>query len=229
MGRSFQQSDLETGASTKARGRPVGSTKKTLSQRQILRREKILEAAISAFSVNGYQRTGVADIAGLISIGHGTFYRYFPNKRAVFEAVIDRLLGQISSALLSERPDSASNLLEYTAQLERIGDALFSVFMRDPNVSRIVFYEVFGVDVSMIQKVQSSMEMLSLVTQTYLQNGVAKGFVREDRDLKVMSKAINGMIFEGIKDVCASKDPEQQLIIWKETIVTLITSGVAKG
>ena len=52
-------------------------------------RADILQAAFIEFSDRGYHQTAIADIAQRLGIGHGTFYRYFDNKRDIFEKAKD--------------------------------------------------------------------------------------------------------------------------------------------
>lgn len=52
-----------------------------------IRRENIMEKALRAFSKKGYKRVTTDDIAREAGCSHGLFYRYFPNKEAVFSAI----------------------------------------------------------------------------------------------------------------------------------------------
>jgi AcrR family transcriptional regulator len=51
-------------------------------------RTKLLAAARQAFAELGYARARVEDIVGNAGVGHGTFYAYFPNKRAALTALM---------------------------------------------------------------------------------------------------------------------------------------------
>jgi AcrR family transcriptional regulator len=52
-------------------------------------REAILESAISEFFVKDYQNANMRDIAKNANITVGNIYRYFPNKKALFEAILE--------------------------------------------------------------------------------------------------------------------------------------------
>jgi AcrR family transcriptional regulator len=52
-------------------------------------RAKLLAAARRAFAELGYGKARVEDIVSRAGVGHGTFYAYFPNKRAALAALID--------------------------------------------------------------------------------------------------------------------------------------------
>jgi AcrR family transcriptional regulator len=52
-------------------------------------RAALLDAARAAFGELGYEATGVRDIVRRTGLASGTFYNYFPDKEAVFRAVVD--------------------------------------------------------------------------------------------------------------------------------------------
>src|SRR5690349_12464376 len=106
-------------------------------KKQELRRE-IIDAAFDCFAQQGYHATGIADIAARLGIGHGTFYRYFDNKRDIVEHVITGLIDRILGALTAENaPDAVHTLEEYREQTARIGDALGRILTEDPRVPRM--------------------------------------------------------------------------------------------
>ncbi|MFD2046699.1 TetR/AcrR family transcriptional regulator [Ornithinibacillus salinisoli] len=57
-------------------------------------RKKILDTAEKIFGENGYFETSVAEITVRAGVAQGTFYNYFPTKKAVY----DELIYQLSSS-----------------------------------------------------------------------------------------------------------------------------------
>ncbi|HEY6530991.1 MAG TPA: TetR/AcrR family transcriptional regulator [Acidimicrobiales bacterium] len=51
---------------------------------------RLLDAAATTFAAQGFHETRVDDIVEAAGTSHGTFYRYFANKEAVFRAVASR-------------------------------------------------------------------------------------------------------------------------------------------
>src|SRR5438128_12286168 len=70
--------------------------------RSQLRHERILDAAVRVFSDKGYHATLVDEIALEAETSKGGIYFHFPNKQAIFLALLDRL-----AAMLRERIESA--------------------------------------------------------------------------------------------------------------------------
>ncbi|MEA1831513.1 TetR family transcriptional regulator [Methylobacterium durans] len=62
-------------------------------------RSRILTIAERLFRDMGYRKTTVADIAAALRMSPGNVYRFFPSKKALNEAVAERLLRQIEAEL----------------------------------------------------------------------------------------------------------------------------------
>jgi AcrR family transcriptional regulator len=65
------------------RGRRKASTLETDARRQA-----ILQAALEAFSRNGFAATRIEDVAARAGVAKGTVYLYFPNKETLFGELI---------------------------------------------------------------------------------------------------------------------------------------------
>jgi AcrR family transcriptional regulator len=63
-----------------------------MSQETTTRREKVIQAAIQTFLRYGYARTTVADIAQAAGLSRPTLYLTFPDKDAIFNAVVDAMV-----------------------------------------------------------------------------------------------------------------------------------------
>ncbi|OZI11363.1 TetR family transcriptional regulator [Bacillaceae bacterium SAS-127] len=53
---------------------------------------KILQAAISTISQKGLDKTSISDIVKMAGVAQGTFYLYFPSKKALIPAIAENLL-----------------------------------------------------------------------------------------------------------------------------------------
>jgi len=65
------------------------------------RKEDILEAAITVFARNGYDRVTTADISREAGISQPYIYRFFATKEELFLAVVDRVYGRVAASLLT--------------------------------------------------------------------------------------------------------------------------------
>lgn len=54
-------------------------------ERDMNKRERILDAAIDVFCISGYEAASMADVAAKAGVGKGTIYLYFDSKENLFE------------------------------------------------------------------------------------------------------------------------------------------------
>lgn len=69
---------------------------------------RIMATASTFFHEIGYQKTTVADIARALKMSPANVYRFFDSKKAINEAVLERLIGEVEALLagIANRPGS---------------------------------------------------------------------------------------------------------------------------
>jgi len=192
------------------------------------RRAEIMEAAYKVFSEKGYHSTRIEDIAVETGMAQGLFYRYFDNKLDLFSQIIDMIIARITAGVMSDAPGSSDTLEEYTEQLERAVDNLFEVFVEDPIISKLLFYEARSVDDTVNRKIQDALDLFADFSSYYIKDGIEKGFLRPDIELRETAYAFNALIFEGARRIMLSKDKKKAKKVWKKVIVDLAIGATAK-
>jgi AcrR family transcriptional regulator len=196
------------------------------SSRLNSRRTRLLEASLKVFARKGFHQTAVSDIVDASKIGHGTFYGYFPSKSAVFKALLENIFESILQLLIAEPFDACHTLQDYRAQLMRIGDRLFALFQKKPELARVVLYESWVAEADITALTQSTWDALRRFTQKYLEHGVQQAYLRQDIDTETAASAINMMLFEAMKSVLRSSQPEQEYARWKKLVPMMIIDGL---
>ncbi|MEV0292523.1 TetR/AcrR family transcriptional regulator [Nocardia sp. NPDC050710] len=191
-------------------------------------RQDIIDTAFVCFAEKGYHATGIADIAGELGIGHGTFYRYFSNKRDIIDHVIDDLAARIIAALGTDNaPDAATSLDEYRAQIDRIGVALTGILIEDRRVAQLLLFHATGIDDELTARLYGLLDTADSLTAAYLDHGVELGYLRPDLDTRNTARAVTGMLLAGI--VHGLRDPDEAAIKGlNEAIRRLLVDGVRK-
>lgn len=172
-------------------------------ERKQRRQGEILDAAHQVLLEKGYHATGIADIAAVLGIGHGTVYRYFTNKHDIAVAVLERVIGRLASAGLSEDPTESTTLAEYRAQVQRILQRLIELAFEEPNLLR--FFEEQGLVIAPGRLAEFKAQF-ALFTTLFLDNGIARGFLRADIDVQPTAEALVALIFEGVTRSLAAGD-----------------------
>ena len=155
---------------------------KPLTARGRRTRQKILAAAERIFGELGYERASIVEITRDAGVAQGTFYVYFPSKKAVFEELVWEL-----NHLLRRRLREASDALVDPDRwdLERVGARTFLRFVKDHrNLYRIVRQAEF-VDEDLFRRYY---EKLSAGYRAGLVASMERGEIRRfDPDLLVYS------------------------------------------
>ena len=92
------------------------------------RRQQIIQAADEHFRHYGYGKTTVADLARAIGLSSAYIYKFFDSKRAIGEAICQRILSEIVSdarAVAEERGPRSDRLRRMFQTVARRGLELF--------------------------------------------------------------------------------------------------------
>jgi AcrR family transcriptional regulator len=178
----------------RGRGRPP-STVEAVERR----RQDIIEAAYDIFSEQGYHATGIADIAARLDIGHGTFYRYFENKRDILDHVFDYGVTRMLKLVVTERLPEAHTRQQLREQLTALGNRIFTEIVdKDPRLPRMMLLEVTAIDVELMQRVLGLIDSVNALLAPFIENGVRRGFLNPAMDSESAARALIGCIIGGL-------------------------------
>jgi len=158
------------------------------------KRERILDAAIAAFSRHGFYRTRIRDIARAAGVADGTVYLYFANKEdllpAIFEEVMKPYLAdlKVELARLPDPCDKLHKLMEM--HLHRLG--------RDRGLATVFQVELRHATRFMEIYAHGYLHDYLKIIQEILDAGRADGCLRENLDTAQASSAIFGMLDEAV-------------------------------
>ncbi len=88
------------------------------------RRNQILDAAWSCFSLRGYHQTTMQDIATDAGISAGAIYRYYPSKEAVLAAITERNTERYMEILADVRSEAQGPM----DVLDLLGQTMLAAF-----------------------------------------------------------------------------------------------------
>jgi AcrR family transcriptional regulator len=101
------------------------------------RREEILAAATRLFAERGFSQTDTQALAEELQVGKGTLYRYFPSKRDLFLAAVERVMVR-----LGERTDaSVEGVHDPIERISRAIRAYLSFFGEHPEFVELLIQE----------------------------------------------------------------------------------------
>lgn len=204
----------------------------TQSRAERLRQQtenEILQAAFETFSEKGYHQTAISDIAQKIGMGHGTFYRYFKNKRDMIERVFEWKMEEITSLLMNENaPDAVDSMQDYIDQVHRIKRRLIDYSRANLNAIRLLLITSMSVDADLSQKVYELIRFGGLLCSGYMKNGVIKDIFRPDLNCEGTADAIVSMIVMGGLHMLNTPTDPDWIEQYADSIVDLIVAGLRK-
>lgn len=143
------------------------------------RRVAIIEAALEAFTSQGFTATKLDEVAERAGIGKGTIYLYFNSKENLFEEVVRHNMFPVRDAaesFLAGFTGSASELLQmhlrnvYSSmnnpKIPMLMAMIFGEGLRFPSISNFFFKEVISHSQGMLRSI--------------VQRGIASGEFRAD-------------------------------------------------
>ena len=114
------------------RGRPRDE------QRQVQREQEILDAAVRLFARHGYAETDVESVAHELGLGKGTIYRYFPSKRDLFQAALNRSMTGLTEAV----DERVAPIVDPIERMVQAIYAFLAYFERHPELADLFVQEL---------------------------------------------------------------------------------------
>jgi AcrR family transcriptional regulator len=116
--------------------------------------DTIFEAAIQVLLANGFDKTTTIQIADRAGVSIGSLYQYFPNKRALLSAIVQRHVGGVADATIAAcRSVHGKTIGEMCATMM---DAFVDAKTRRPEVSRALYLPTAMVNSDTIVKEESA-------------------------------------------------------------------------
>ncbi len=168
------------------------------------RQRRILDAALQVFSRKGYRDASVDDIAGVSATSKGGVYFHFPNKEAIFLALLNR-----TTTRLLEKMESA--LAAHEDPVARADAALLTVirtFGKHRALARLFMVEALGAGREFHRRMAEIHGEFAAIIQRHLDEAVRAGTIPAI-DTEVAARAWFGALNEVITAWALSGRPER--------------------
>ena len=167
-------------------------------------RSAILDAAEVVFGAQGLQKSTMTELAAAAQTSRPLLYRYFVDKEALFEAVVERVLREWNEVLLAEAagatPGTAHTIrrvLVASLDFARERDVLRGLLSRDARVALADYSDV----------IDRGNSLLRALIETVLREGVRRGDVRSDLQVEDLAHVVSE-VFLAYADHIVSGDTD---------------------
>lgn len=154
-------------------------------------RDRILQAALEIFARKGYHRTVVDDIVRASRTSKGAVYHHFPNKEALFLALVDEFSARLAEAVAAAI-DSAHGAL---GKVQAALTAGLETFAAHRELARILLLESVSLGPAYQAKRLEVHGRFATLIQVYLDEAVAEGSI-PPLDTRVATLAWLGAVNE---------------------------------
>jgi AcrR family transcriptional regulator len=167
----------------------MGTVKSRREQYAEQTRHALLDAAAAAFAERGFTATSIDDIAASAQVTKGAVYHHFSDKRALFEAVLNRC-------------DEAAKVQVFAAVSDHPGDlwagmlAALEVTLTvcaDPTVGRLIYVEG-PIALGWTRWRQCEDQYTFTNVRLLLTSAIDAGFFPRDLAVDPMAQLLSGMI-----------------------------------
>jgi AcrR family transcriptional regulator len=166
-------------------------------------RDRILQAALAVFAEKGYHRAAVDDIVRTSRTSKGAVYHHFPNKEALFLALVDEFSARLAEAIATAIEGSRGALGKVEAALR----AGLETFARHRELARILLLESGSLGAAYEAKRAEVHGRFAALIQGYLDQAVAEGSI-SSLDTRVATLAWLGAVNEVVIEWLHSGEPD---------------------
>jgi AcrR family transcriptional regulator len=140
---------------------------------KIATRDRILQAALEVFARKGYHRAVVDDIVRASATSKGAVYHHFPNKEALFLALVEDFAGRLAAAVAAAIDGSHGALGKVEAALR----AGLETFALNRELARILLLEAVSLGSTYEAKRAEVHDRFAALIRLYLDQAVAEGSI----------------------------------------------------
>jgi AcrR family transcriptional regulator len=101
------------------------------------RKEEILDVATRLFAERGYDGTSMNDVAERVGMRKASLFYHFTTKDALYEAVLDRVVADLQTALEAIYASSGT----YADRLDEVTETVVNVLAAHPYAARLLLRE----------------------------------------------------------------------------------------
>jgi len=185
-------------------GEPTRESGRTATRDKDATRARLLDAAEHVFAEKGYHGTVVDDIIRASDSSKGGFYFHFPNKQAIFLALLDALVPKLATTV----DRAIASECDPIAQLDAALSTVLDLFSRHRRLSKILLVEAVGLGHGFDERLMRTRGQFSRMIQAHLDRAVAAGAITP-LDTETVSWAWFGAINELVVRWLVTGQPER--------------------
>lgn len=128
------------------------------------RRQEIIDTAMKLFSIHGYEKISITDIAREMNVVSGLCYRYFSSKEEIYQTALDQYAYECASPYIQIMDGDFESMKDYKEKLSELflctdGQEKYHSFFH--KTGNQIFHN--QLEISMLDKIKP--HMISMITR----------------------------------------------------------------
>ena len=197
-------------------------------------RERILDAAVREFFLNGYRSASMNRLVKLAGISKGALFKYFGTKASVFKYVYSEALSDIKNSLREVRDETRGQ--PFFTRLEEVLRSGLDLSTRRPMYAAIYYRVIYTGDTPHSREMLEEIQSISYrYLRSLIEEGMAGGDLRMDLDAdraafilqSVLDRFLQARHLDFLAPVVEGNggDPSN-LEAWIKEIITIFRKGM---
>ncbi|MGW4354365.1 TetR/AcrR family transcriptional regulator [Nocardia sp. NPDC004582] len=163
------------------------------------RRAELISAAYDLVITRGFRAIGVDDITASAGVSHGTFYNYFPNKRAILDAVIDHSFHHIRDFLLGpEAAQPPTTLDAFCARYAGVIDGCYDLVATEPGLVNFFLLEASSIDDAVLSRCLHNARAYATESVAAIRQGITHGFLDPTLDPDIAGEVLLSLLVSAL-------------------------------
>ena len=150
----------------------------------------IFEATLKVIKEKGFHQARMADIAQAAGISYGLVYHYFKNKEGLFNQILNQWWEELYRLLESVRKSGG----DFPAKLKKILHYFLDIYQHKPDLIHIFITQISRSSNNMTRSRLDHFKKFISLTETLLQEGQQKGFLRKDFEARYLTYIFLGAL-----------------------------------
>ncbi len=191
-------------------------------QPKAVRESEILAAAHGIFSIKGYEKTAMSEIAKGAGVAEGTIYKHFANKQDLLAGVVSGFYKK----LIENTENSLQGIKGIENQLRVLITRHIQTFFEDTGLCRLLLQEVRPLNNYPHSEMHQLTRQYSEILLRVIEEGISLGGIRKNISAKTVRDMIFGSLEHAGWNVLNSSKATFERDELAEEIMSIILNGV---
>ncbi len=213
--------DFEDSRETKRCSMAQGGKQRGNSEK----RRRILDGALRAFAKKGFYNTKVSEIASEAGVADGTIYLYFKNKDDLLISLFEDRMEWINNRLEQELECLEGGFEEKLHGFVRMH---FLLVLENRDLAEFITVELRQSAKFVKEYSNPKFGAYLKILQSLIEEGQARGELRDDLDSRIMSRAIFGALDEVLLQMTLGKTKPEDVEVRTRMLSDILLHGLCK-